>query len=229
MASTKKEKRLFIENFAQPHSTLLMVNQLCYAWPQAKLFTNWSARIKPGVTWLIGDDGSGKTTLLRLLAGHLVKTSGQLQLGQTDLDLQPSQYSSQLFITEPGTEKYEQMTALDYFALVQRQYPSFEQHLLAELINGLSLQEHQHKMLYMLSTGSKRKVWLAAAFASGALLTLIDEPFAALDSASVEFVSTLLKLAATQTTRTYLVADYQALVGTPTTAIIELTATDMTN
>lgn len=229
MTSTKKEKRPFINNPAQAHSALLVVNQLCFAWPQAQLFTNWSARIEPGLTWLIGDDGSGKTTLLRLLAGQLLKTSGQLQLGQTDLDLQPSQYSRQLFITEPGIEKYEQMTALDYFVLVQGQHPNFDQDLLAELINGLSLQEHQHKMLYMLSTGSKRKVWLAAAFASGALLTLIDEPFAALDSASVEFVSSLLKQAATQTKRSYLVADYQALAGTPHAAVIELSAADRTN
>lgn len=167
--------------------------------------------------------------MLRLIAGQLRKTAGQLQLGDTDFDTQPDKYRGQIFITTPDTESYDPMHTLDYFALVQRQYPAFDHGLLTDLISGLSLREHQHKMLYMLSTGSKRKVWLAAAFASGAALTLLDEPFAALDSASVAFVSELLKQAGTQTKRVYLVADYQALAGTPKTAIITLTATDGAN
>jgi hypothetical protein len=49
------------------------------------------------------------------------------------------------------------------------------------------------KKLFMLSTGSKRKVWLAAGFASGADLLLLDEPFAALDAPSIAFVKELLQ------------------------------------
>jgi energy-coupling factor transporter ATP-binding protein EcfA2 len=65
---------------------------------------------------------------------------------------------------------------------------------MAEVTDGLSLAEHLAKPLYMLSTGSKRKVWLAAAFAAGATLTLLDDPFAALDKPSIRFVQQRLAL-----------------------------------
>jgi hypothetical protein len=44
-----------------------------------------------------------------------------------------------------------------------------------ELIDGLAL-EHLFKQIQMLSSGTRRKVWIAAAFASGAALTLLDDP-----------------------------------------------------
>jgi energy-coupling factor transporter ATP-binding protein EcfA2 len=72
---------------------------------------------------------------------------------------------------------------------------------LGELINGLSLTPHAGKPLYKLSTGSKRKFLLAGAFASGAMVTLLDEPFSALDKASIGFVMELLEEATHHPTR----------------------------
>jgi ABC-type nitrate/sulfonate/bicarbonate transport system ATPase subunit len=65
----------------------------------------------------------------------------------------------------------------------------------------------------MLSTGSKRKVWLSAAFASGAALTLIDQPFAALDAPSIRFLRELLVEASEHTSRAWLLADHAAPAG----------------
>ncbi|QNP48116.1 hypothetical protein [Diaphorobacter aerolatus] len=49
-----------------------------------------------------------------------------------------------------------------------------------------------HKPLLALSTGSLRKLWMAAAWASGAAITLIDEPLAALDKPSMRYVQETL-------------------------------------
>ena len=65
----------------------------------------------------------------------------------------------------------------------------------------------------MLSSGSRRKVWLAAAFASGAALTLVDEPFAALDQASIKVVGELLADAAGDSGRATVIAHYEAPPG----------------
>ena len=67
----------------------------------------------------------------------------------------------------------------------------------------------------MLSTGSRRKVWLAAAFASGAALTLLDQPFAALDKVSMGVITELLQEAAGHPERAWVVADYVAPPGVP--------------
>ena len=76
--------------------------------------------------------------------------------------------------------------------------------------------------MYMLSTGSRRKVWLAAAFSAGATLTLLDDPFAALDRPSIAFTLAMLHKAATDPARAWLLADYQAPTGLSLASVIDL-------
>ena len=74
----------------------------------------------------------------------------------------------------------------------------------------------------MLSTGSKRKVFLAAALASGAQVTLLDDPFAALDTASIRFLLGWLNAAASATDRAWVIAGHVAPDGLPLAQIIDL-------
>ena len=101
-------------------------------------------------------------------------------------------------------------------------YPLFNKELLADLLEGFDLSPHVHKPLYMLSAGSRRKVWLSAAFASGAALTLIDQPFAALDGPSVRLLREVLQEFAEQTIRACVIADYEAPDGLQLTSTISL-------
>ncbi len=89
-------------------------------------------------------------------------------------------------------------------------------------MDGLGLAPHLDKGLFMLSAGTRRKVWLAAAFASGAPVTLLDLPFAALDKASIGFVVELLQDVADHPARTWIVADYAAPANVPLAAVIDL-------
>ncbi|MDO8248555.1 MAG: ATP-binding cassette domain-containing protein [Rhodoferax sp.] len=201
---------------------VLQGDGLCFSYPQRVLFAHLSVRIAPGVTLVRGDEGSGKTTLLRLLAGELPAQAGDLRVNDVTLREQPNAYRQQVFWADPRSEALDQTTPLDYFKSLHRRYPRFDDQLLGELTAGLSLTPHLGKPLYMLSTGSKRKVWLAAAFASGAAVTLLDEPFAALDKASIGFILDLLADAAEHPTRAWVVADYEAPGEVPLAAIIEL-------
>jgi ABC-type multidrug transport system ATPase subunit len=171
---------------------------------------------------VLGGEDRGKTTLLRLLAGELSAQTGTLSINGVGLKDQASAYKAQVFWVAPRSDAFDQFTVADYFASVQRSYPHFDAQLLAELVEGLSLTEHLNKALYMLSAGSKRKVWLAAAFASGAAVTLLDEPFAALDMASIRFVTELLTDAAEHSRRAWVIADYEAPQGLPLTNVIDL-------
>ena len=62
----------------------------------------------------------------------------------------------------------------------------------------------------------------AGALASGAALTLIDEPVAGLDKPSVQYLQQALAAVATQQDRAVVVAHYDALVGVPWQATIAL-------
>ncbi len=201
---------------------VLQADGLHFEYAGQALFANFSARINPGVTLVRGGSGRGKSTLLRLLAGTLPLTAGQLHINGISLQDQPAAYRQQLFWTEPRTDAFDQITALEYFQLQRQAYGGFTGGDLAALVDGLRLEPHLGKPLYMLSTGSKRKVWLAAAFASGAAVTLLDEPFAALDTASIGFVMSMLEDAATQRARAWVLAHYEAPGQLPLAGTIDL-------
>lgn len=205
-----------------PTPAVLCAQDLSFDYPGRPLFAAQSWRIPSGVTWVHGGEGCGKTTLLRLLAGALPLRAGQLQVNGVLLAGQPAAYRQQVFWADPQSEAFEQVTPHDYLASLPGLYPRFEVALWPALVDGLGLAPHLHKPLYMLSTGSKRKVWLAAALASGAPVTLLDEPFAALDLASVHFVLRWLGEAAAHPTRAWLVADYAAPAGVPLASVIDL-------
>ena len=179
-------------------------------------------QIPPGVSWVGGGEGRGKSSLLRCLAGDLLLPGSRLQIGSTVLATAPAAYRAQLFWMDPRTSAHDQVRGVDFLASVAARYPGWNAALLADLTEALDLAPHLHKPLYMLSTGSKRKAWLAAAPASGAALTLLDEPFAALDKRSIRCVLDLLRDAASHPQRAWVVADYEAPAGVPLAQHIDL-------
>jgi ABC-type cobalamin/Fe3+-siderophores transport system ATPase subunit len=188
------------------------------ATPDQPLFTGLSAKIPAGVTLVCGGDGCGKSTLLRLLAGELTPGSGQVVMDGI--------VHSQVFWMDPRSDAVN--TALNdvvvqsYFNALPAQWPQVDTAWLAELTGALGLSPHAHKPMFMLSTGSRRKVLLAAALASGSPLTLVDEPFAALDAPSIRCVTAALVRVAAQAQRVCVMADYQAPVGVPLASVLAL-------
>ena len=206
---------------------LLRVERLCFEYPQRVLFKDLDASIPAGVTLVLGDDGSGKTTLLRLLAGELPAQAGHLQVRDASLQAHPQVYRQHIFWVDPQTQAFDALTPLQYFMRMRQIYPDFwppEAPQLHELLAGLSLTEHLDKPLYMLSTGSRRKVWLAAAFAAGATVTLLDDPFAALDKPSIQCVLQQLAARASAADGACVVAHYEAPHGVALTQVIDLDA-----
>lgn len=185
-------------------NAFLEIRGLGFAWPgQAPLFAHLNASLTPGLALLSGDEQRGKTTLLRLLAAEIRPQAGTMQLTGQDI-------GDQLAGLRPD------MTRPDLDALVvadwlRRQVPEGPaRDRLDDHIDGLSLGEHLHKGFYMLSAGGRRKVGLAAAMALQPPLTLLDQPFAALDLASIRYLSDWLREQSLATDRLVLLADYEA-------------------
>ena len=188
------------------------------ATPGQPLFTGLSAHLPAGVTLVCGGDGCGKSTLLRLLAGDLAPASGQVVMTEAD--------RAQVFWMDPRSEAVNatlnNVVVQTYFDALAPYWPDLDTAWLAELSENLGLVPHLHKPMFMLSTGSRRKVLLAAGLASGAPVTLLDEPFAALDTPSIRCVTAALVRAAAQPQRLCVIADYQAPPGVPLSSVITL-------
>ncbi len=203
-------------------TAVLQLKGLDFGYPGHQLFTSLSADILPGVTLIQGGDGRGKTTLVRLLAGDLQADAGQLQIGAASMQEQAAAYRQQVFWIDPRTEAFDQITALEFFESQCAACPAFDERILGKLVDCLDLAPHTHKKLFMLSTGSKRKVWMAAAFASGAAVTLLDMPFAALDKASIGFILEFLQDVSDHPQRAWVLADYEAPAGVRLAGVIAL-------
>jgi len=184
---------------------VLTVQGLHFSWPGIPLFHNLNLTLPEGLSAVWGDESTGKTTLLRLLSGDLAPDSGSIVVHGTTQSL-----GTQVFRTEPRSDALDAVSAQSWWASLHLQYPNFNASLAADLARGFALDPHIEKPMYMLSAGSKRKVWLCAAFAAGTPLTLIDEPFAALDMASIRFLHGLLGEASNHAGRAWVVADHAA-------------------
>ena len=203
-------KARLTHQFNDSPRTMMQVAGLSYRYAQAEVLTNLSFDIPCGVTLVQGGDGRGKTTLMRLLAGDLKLQSGRILLSGLALPNPPEVERQRVFWNDPRSTEHDTIKAHDYLDQQAKRWPGFDRQGLPALIEGLSLAEFLDKPLYMLSTGSKRKVWLAAAFASHAAVALLDDPFAALDKPSIRFVADVLRGLAKQSERAVVITGYAA-------------------
>lgn len=200
----------------------LQVERLTFHFPHRALFTGWSAQFGAGLSLVRGGDGSGKSTLLRLLAGALAPQSGRLTLNGADLAAHPLAYRAQVFWCDPADGALDDLGARDYLALRQSQHPAWDAAVLASDLDALGLLPHLDKPLHALSTGTRRKLRLAAGLASGAPLTLLDDPLAALDRRSVDYVLDRLDDCADSAERAVIVAHHAGLDDVPLATLVDL-------
>ena len=203
-------------------SCVLQVSGLSFGFKPRILFSGLNWKAPAGVSLIQGGEGVGKTTLLRLLAGDLSPQTGTITAGNLNFAKDPSSYRQSVFRTDARSEAFDALTCSDFFGHWADQNSLFNARLALELAVHLELEDHLAKPLYMLSTGSKRKAWLAAAFASGAVATLLDDPFAALDHRSVQRVLDLLVEASHHTQRSFVVADYTPPPAVPLASVLDL-------
>jgi ABC-type multidrug transport system ATPase subunit len=193
----------------------LQVSGLSFHQPHAQLFTDWSATFPPGLTWVTGEEGTGKTSLLRLLSGDWPVSSGSVRWleGEAQQALVPAD----VYWVDPAASARDELTVHAFASECQSRYPGWSQTAFKHWVKTLSLSEHVDKFLYMLSTGSKRKVWLAGALAANARVTLLDEPEAALDQPSRQALRAQLTTCNQGEQGVWVVASYSCPVeGKPT-------------
>lgn len=164
---------------------LLQVTALGFAYPgQPPLFDRLDFALPPGLARIDGE--VGKTTLLRLLAGALTPQAGRFSLhGRPWL---PAAEPAAVCWIDPRDPAWDGLPPEAVADAVRRRHPGFDDAAWARHVAGFGLDEHAGKTMHMLSTGSRRKVTLAAALAAGAALTLLDEPTAGLDRPAIAWL-----------------------------------------
>lgn len=157
--------------------------------PQVTPLLQWQGlQILPGLNAVTGDEGSGKTRPL-------------CELSDSNAD------AVWLDLRLP---EHDEHTPEEVWSALRAQHPGWNADLQNDLADALQLSEHLGKRLFMLSAGSRRKVALVGLLASGATITCLDQPYAALDLASIKVLREVLQDVCLQPDRAWIVADYDA-------------------
>ena len=159
-----------------------------------------------GLVAVTGDEQTGKTTLLRQISGDLPHAHTQPRAIWLDLSL----------------PEHDQHTPLEVWQQLRTQHTTWQDDWQQDLVDALHLTPHLEKKLFMLSAGSRRKVALVALLCAGAAITCIDQPYVALDQASVNVLREFLTDMADHPSRTWVMADYEADPHLPWRQIITL-------
>lgn len=182
----------------------------------------WSANASPGLVLLLDASGEAAAHWLPVLAAQLQTPAGASLKGGEWLFWQ----SPRAPLAEP-----EQLAA-DWVAQQVGRWPQWDAAAWQLHVQGFGLQAQLTKPLWHLSTGSVRKLWLAAALASGAPVTLLEEPIAGLDGSALRYLSHALELLGEQLAqpgraapaRWVLVAHWEALPGVTWDEVLPLPA-----
>lgn len=137
---------------------------------------------------LLGPNGSGKTTLIKLINGLLTPTNGALYINGYKPGVETKKIVSYL----PDNNFLNSwMTAEQIINLFSEFYEDFRPNLALEMLEKLGVAKDMR--LKNLSKGNKEKVCLILIMSRNAKLYVLDEPIAAVDPATRDYiVSTII-------------------------------------
>ncbi|MBR2861234.1 MAG: ABC transporter ATP-binding protein [Clostridia bacterium] len=140
--------------------------------------------IAPGkIVGILGPNGSGKTTLIKLINGLLTPTEGSVLIAGNA----PGTETKKLVSYLPDNSFLPSwMTAEQIIELFCDFYEDFRPELANEMLNRLGVPKEMK--LKNLSKGNKEKVCLILVMSRNALLYVLDEPIAAVDPATRDYV-----------------------------------------
>ena len=205
-------------------SPFLHIARLSLRWPDgAPQFSRLDLAFGAGVTLLQGDSGSGKTTLLRAIAGDLA-ADGRIALHDRTRDDDRAAWTRDVGFLDADDERLDALAPGDVMAAARERHGALDESAWRRHVDAFGLQPHLDKAMFQLSTGSRRKVALAALLAAGCPLTLLDEPGAGLDAASLRHLRQALSEANADPARATIVVASFGLDGLECNATVTLSA-----
>ena len=188
----------------------LIAQGVCKAYGKNEVLHNLDLTIEPGrIYGLIGRNGAGKTTLLGILTAQNTLDSGSVTYGGEPVwenqkvleqicfsrELQPTLFSGQ-----------NNLKVKHYLGSAAIYYPNWDEAYARRLLEEFHLEEK--KKICQLSKGQLSMVTILIALASGAPLTILDEPAAGLDVVMRERFYQLLLEDYGRTGRTFIVSTH---------------------
>jgi len=144
---------------------------------------NLNLEVKQGeIFGLLGPNGAGKTTFLNILAGTVIKNSGNVNVWGYDLDKNPRQVRSSIGIVPQEVNLDAFFSPKNLLELQAGLYGIAKKNRITETILKLvSLEKQANSYARSLSGGMKRRLLIAKAMVHRPPILVLDEPTAGVD------------------------------------------------
>lgn len=174
-----------------PATALLEAEALCFSRNDIRIFGPLDLRLAAGETLLLkGGNGAGKTTLLRVLAGLLPPESGRIRLLGAESGQQGDTAALAYLGHRPGHKA--ELTVLQNLRFSARLHGADES-MLERLIDDCGLGGLDDTPAAKLSAGQNKRLALARLQVQRSRLWLLDEPYANLDGAGIDWINALVQ------------------------------------
>ena len=193
-------------------SVLLEVKDLTKQYANVLALNHLNLSVESGkIIGVLGPNGSGKTTLIKLINGLLTPTAGSILIDGKAPGVETKKIVSYL----PDNSFLQGwMTAEQIVNLFSDFYEDFRPALAFEMLDRLGVPKTMR--LKNLSKGNKEKVCLILVMSRNALLYVLDEPIAAVDPATRDYViSTIINNynpSASVLISTHIIADIEPIL-----------------
>jgi len=150
---------------------------------QGRALNNLNLEVKEGeIFGLLGPNGAGKTTFLNILAGTVIKNSGNVNVWGYDLDNNPRQVRSSIGIVPQEVNLDAFFSPRKLLELQAGLYGIPKKDRITDTILKLvSLENQADSYARSLSGGMKRRLLIAKAMVHRPPILVLDEPTAGVD------------------------------------------------
>lgn len=177
---------------------VLEAHNLCCSRGDRVLFEHLSLAVSAGERLhLRGPNGAGKTTLLRTLAGLTHPVEGSIRWDGERIEKSRDSYHAQLGYIGHSNGNQSDLSAIENLRYWQTMggAPVNDARLstIAEILSAVGLSHCAQLPAKLLSQGQQRRLGLARLLLNRPPLWILDEPFTALDIATVDWLEGLIQ------------------------------------
>ena len=165
--SIKNLNKIYSKNKSQPINAL----------------NNLNLEVKEGeIFGLLGPNGAGKSTFINILAGTVMKTSGEVNVWGFDLDKNPRQVRASIGIVPQEVNLDPFFNPRKLLELHAGMYGiKKEDRITNDILKLVSLEKNSDSYARSLSGGMKRRLLIAKALVHQPPILILDEPTAGVD------------------------------------------------
>ncbi|MDX8339451.1 ABC transporter ATP-binding protein [Draconibacterium sp. IB214405] len=166
---------------------MIQCKDICLAFNEKSIFTNFNAKIKAGENVCIGGaSGKGKSSLLNLFQGYVIPQSGSISVAGKNLSPTTIKEIREqiMYVPQNIHLPVKNGSALADLMGIQKKLPKIKQ-ALTQL--GLT-EDFLEKDFMKISGGQKQRIVIAVCLGLDKNILLMDEPTASLDDDSINLL-----------------------------------------